>query len=161
MNAKERKKEVEVEEEEEAQGKERTERTERGFDHRTQTLRARLCSAFHVLTRRTQKKVNSFCSRDLVTINLSLSLSNASSRLAKRARSANYFRGRERERERSTCREHFSCDRSVMRSIYTCLSFLVNGLKRRIGVLFSASKNSLIPPLASSFIRKHTQRRKR
>ena len=34
MNAKERKKEVEVEEEEEAQGKERTERTERGFDHR-------------------------------------------------------------------------------------------------------------------------------
>jgi CRISPR/Cas system-associated protein Cas10 (large subunit of type III CRISPR-Cas system) len=74
MNAKERKKEVEVEEEEEAQGKERTERTERGFDHRTQTLRARLCSAFHVLTRRTQKKVNSFCSRDLITINLSLSL---------------------------------------------------------------------------------------
>ena len=34
MIAKERKKEVEVEEEEEAQGKERTERTERGFDHR-------------------------------------------------------------------------------------------------------------------------------
>ena len=79
MNAKERKKEVEVEEEEEAQGKERTERTERGFDHRTQTLRARLCSAFHVLTRRTQKKVNSFCSRDqrsanARSLNLSLTL---------------------------------------------------------------------------------------
>ena len=95
MNAKERKKEVEVEEEEEAQGKERTERTERGFDHRTQTLRVRVSVLRSTCSRAEHKKKSTLFVLEISLQLISLSLSNASSRLAKHARSANYFRGRE------------------------------------------------------------------
>ena len=93
MNAKERKKEVEVEEEEEAQGKERTERTERGFDHRI--LSECLSVLRSTCSRAEHKKKSTLFVLEISLQLISLSLSNASSRLAKHARSANYFRGRE------------------------------------------------------------------